>query len=65
MTQAARQTTTFILREAKKHSVRYDADPTAIVVIAESIYISKDVLKSPWPQSIVLTLEIAESALSR
>ena len=55
-------TSTFVLREEKKHSVRYDSagevDAAGNVdSVATSIYVSKSVLKRPYPTRIRLTVE--------
>jgi hypothetical protein len=45
-----------VLKEPKKHSVRYDADPASTRPMLQSIYISKDYLPSPAPQEIWITI---------
>lgn len=51
------QTVTLRLTEAKKHSVRYDAqDPDAAV---RTLYVNKAQLgSSPYPAKLTLTLDI-------
>jgi hypothetical protein len=56
------RTTKFLLREEKKHSVRYDAASTDIDPLATGVYVSKLVLARPYPREIWLTLHLSEPA---
>ncbi len=52
---------TLRINEAKKHSVRYDANPADAEPMLTSIYVGKTVLKAPYPPTIVVTIETPES----
>jgi hypothetical protein len=55
------QSSYFVFRDEKKHSVRYDAVAAPDVDdIASSIYISKAVLTRPYPTRIKLTFEVTD-----
>jgi len=47
-----------ILKEEKKHSVRYDAAPGSVEPpVITAAYISKHFLTAPWPGSFTVTFE--------
>lgn len=50
-----------ILADAKKHSVRYDADPNDNDGVAvTALYILKSAMPRPYPEVLILTIEDLE-----
>ena len=54
MTQAAE---VIVLREEKKHSVRYDPQPEVKEPISKGFYINKMLLPIPYPKKIKIMIE--------
>lgn len=45
------------LYDVKKHSVRYNAEPSADPPAVTSVYISKSVLTEPYPQKLTISID--------